>query len=673
MMWIRRPLAILLALFFFLFFLVSLVILRVNSTFLNPSFVVKEIHKADIFTFVYDDLIPAAIEENRADIPKLPWGIPLTPEDGVAAARQIAPSEWLQGQTEGTIKQVWPYLTGDRDSFTIHVPLSDRMKVAVPVVKDVLRDSSVYSIASNKEFVAEMDKYLADFGELPLGMSVSGQQAASLAVWLAPPDWLQQQVERAIDEVTPYISGETDSFKVTAPLSDRVEAGLSAVKDLLRQVNAYQLAYKALLGPFVQDYIGQMATLPFGITISSEEIESALREVVPPDWLQKQAERIIDELTPYMTGKATSFQISLPLSERVEVAGGVIEELADRKLRQLFDSLPPCSIDGALKLVKEGLSGALPGCRPAVYSLEEIKRGLGVEDPDITLEELSNLVGYDLSPLTAPITYESIKQLAGIDISGEVKRAIIDVLPSQWTFTDADLRRYLSPKDEKTLDDALRIVREGWTYTQADLRSDLASISDVDAVDVLDQVRDNVHNGWTFTDIDLRKLVREGDPQALQQLDLARHILSLLRRLLPLTYLIGALLLLLIGMLGGRRLVSKVRWAAAVLGISALTAFIITGPVYNWVLRPLLDLLLDKATERAEGFQILAAEKGIDIAKTVAGDFISGINRQALLFLMVALAVIALSILWPRWTDKRKPATSESESNNSTSDTPQGA
>ncbi|MEK7280835.1 MAG: hypothetical protein AAB037_00590 [Chloroflexota bacterium] len=470
--------AIILALEFLVFFLIASVLLRLNDTLLEPAFIKEELHKADLFNFAYDDVLPQAIED--AD---LPLGITLATSGMVAALREVAPPQWLQEQADGAVDQFWPYMTG-----------------------------------------------------------------------------------------------KTDSFEITVSLADRVEMAVVETKELLRQADAYNLVFEQIVVKVVEDNIGQLVQLPFGVTVTHDEIEAAVREVTPPQCIQAQVERIMDEMLPYMTGKTDSFQISLSLSDRKVAAGRVIDDLADRKLRGLYNSLPLCTPQQVAQLLQGVISGQLPPCRPPGF------------------------------------TYEDVKILVNINIGASVKQAIQDMLPDVWTFTDADLRSWLSAEDEQTLDSARETISQGWTYSDADLRETLTS---------------------------------QGVAGTEQVFDQARTWLGRVRQSRFLLYVVGALSLLSIGSAGSRRFRGKLAWAAVVLGVVALVSYVAVPRVYDRLIVPALDNA--QASVVAEGAQLAMTEKGFALAKTAISDILFGMRSHFVLYIVIALIVLGLTLAWEMW------------------------
>ncbi|MBI4336236.1 MAG: hypothetical protein HY683_00205 [Chloroflexi bacterium] len=616
MIWLRRSLAVLLAIGFVLLFPLVLVALRVNATLLDPSFVKDELRKADVFTFAYDEYLPAALPETFGQdlegLPKALLGKQITPQDALAAAKEVAPPSWLEQQVEGAIDQAWPYFTGRADHFAIVVPLSDRVDAAVPVVKRTLRQTGAYTFVSSPEFVTELDRQLRNFGNLPFGLTVNGSQLSKALQRIVPPDWLQSQAEGALDAVVPYFEGKQDSFKITVHVADRVEPGAAAIKDLLRETDAYRHIFDAVVSKLVEDNVGQAVNLPLGVTVTKDEIGTLAQQALPPQWLQEQGERLLDQAVPYLKGETASFTITLPLDERKPQIKQALAGLVDGKLRALFDALPQCSLPEFLAKTAGAATGRLPDCRPQGYSYEEAKRTLGM------------------------------------DVAAGVEQGIVALLPGQWNLSLSDLLSRLSTKDRERLDSFRKTVREGWVYTDTDLQRVLAKNADTAAT--VDKVRTAIRDGWRYTDADLRKdLERQDGGQAtLQSLDNARRWLGLVGRLAFLPYLIGIAVLAIIGLLGGRGVRGRLLWAAAPLVVASLIVIVASAVVYSAAVGPALESALANARDTADRAQLLAAAKGIAVARTLVQDFLAGIRAQAILFLVLGLVLAAIGLAWPR-------------------------
>ncbi len=657
----------------------------------------RELGGGDTYDILFDEIIAPVLEEQLQDVGDLPLGVHIAAQDIVAAVQQVMPPQWIQARVEHVVDQLVPYLAGSAEHFAIELPVSDRIEALTPALKDLLFRAGVYDMLSSQEFADDVEERLMDFGELPFGMKLTGDQIVPAVRTVAPPQWLQVQVEHILDEMTLYVTGKQDGFEVVIPLKDRIQAAVPVVKQLLRDAGTYDLMFDQVVSTMVGDNVGPLTELPFGITITADEITPALREVLSPAFVQEQAESMIDGLVPFLTGETAGFRVVVPLADRKEAALGVIERLAEKKLAEVLANLPKCTITQALDLAREGFSGLIPPCIPPGFSLEEIKQELGIVLPGVTTEAIEEQLGIDLTLVTEGVTLKRIEDSFGIDVVGEVGRFIGDALPNEFIYTDVDLRETLGVDDGKTLDDVLDWTRNGFKYTDADLRDDLSGGgSDISKLELLDNALEWGSQGLTYSDADLRedllgedgdttgvetldKILRwiqegftdadlrdlisgeEGGEEGLQQFDDLRRWLGLGRSLwfvlllVPMGFLAG------IGFLGGREWRSRLAWAAVPLGIAAGIAFAGFGPAYLGIAEPFADDQLADVTRDATGVGRVAAEKAVSITKTAMGDFFSGLANTAALLLAISVIGVGVAILWPTLFRRTKegPPTAE--------------
>lgn len=651
MIWLRRFLAVNLSILFLPILVASLVLLRVNDTVLSADFYVEQVRQADIFNFLYDEAIPIAIDDMA------PVGVGGAVMDlrkfagrGAVVLRDFLPPEWVQEQVETVIRQGVPYVTGSTDEFTVPVPVADRVDALGRSISRELEQGDAYDILFDDLIAPVLDQRLTDLedaqtGKLPLGITIASEDIVAAVRAVLPPDWVRDTVDNNVAQIVPYLTGESEHFTLSVPVDDRITAMVPAMKQLLRDAGAYDLLFDQVIQTLVGDNLGQAIELPFGIAFTSEEIVPLLREVLPPDFVQAQAEAMLDEVVPWLVGDAAGFVIVVPLADRKDAAIQVIRGLADEKLRELADGLPACTLEEVLGLAQTGFGGVIPVCRPDGFSLDEIKQQFGITVPGLTVEQVGELVGFDLTLVTEGISLERLEAEFGLDFLGDLDSLVGDALPDQFVYTNVDLRNTLGPSDEQTLDDALAWIQAGITYTDVDLREDMAGpggdSSDLDTV-----------LGWMregFTDADLRDLLTDGGQgaDALARFDRFRGWMGLARNLWFLLPLTLGLWLAGIGFLGGRRWRSRVAWAAVPLGIAAAVVVVTAGPAFNSVALPLIDEEIAEATSGGAGIAGLMAARFAEIGRNVVTDIVSGLAFRSLLLLIISVTAVAGAILWP--------------------------
>ncbi|MSQ40889.1 MAG: hypothetical protein EXR55_04390 [Dehalococcoidia bacterium] len=127
MIWVRRFFAVLLILLFLPLFFAALFLLHVNATVLSADFYVKELRKAALPVFLYDQLLPTAFDEFAAESWKLSVDPTKVRTKAIGAFREVFPPQWLQDRMESVVIEVVPYVTGETEGFSIAVPVRDRL------------------------------------------------------------------------------------------------------------------------------------------------------------------------------------------------------------------------------------------------------------------------------------------------------------------------------------------------------------------------------------------------------------------------------------------------------------------------------------------------------------------------------------------------------------------
>ena len=644
MIWLGRVVSIPVGIVFFLLVLVSLVLLQVNSTFLNPDFYTEELRKADIYEFVLADLLTSAIDESREIDP--PEGIDENPlitsgistQEIVSSINRALPPEWVQEQVEQSFDQFGRYLTGERDEFAVTIRAGDRVVAVVDEFTFLMRKANAFDLLFEQEVAPRIEEAV-DL-ELPLGVELSGDRLVEAVRTIVPSEWVQEQVEMVLDEVTPYIVGERDTFEINVQLADRVEVALEEIKELLRETDAYELLYDEVVEPQIAEFLGESVQLPLGVTVTDDEVVTALRQVAPVEWVQEQVETLIDDVGPYLTGRSDGFATVVSLVDNKRDAQGIIAELVDRKLAQIVEGIPECTSPAQLSSLASGNFQGLPPCTP----------------PNIPTAQILDLVDFD--------------------VAGGVQRLVLGPIPDSISFTEIQLRNALrlagAGDNLDQLDELRELLRDGKTYTQDDLRAELTKRWDEDGLETLEDIRGFLADGWTYTESDFREDLSDGNtasPEggALDAMDSGRSILKTARTYRIVVYLPMLLLLVTIGFLGGRGWSGRVRYSAAFLLTSAALIFIVFSPVYGALASQGFQEVRDEALKEVDATAgqfpntaRLATLKAIDTMESVADGSASGIAQRSLILAIVGLLALLGAIFWSQimglvrryWPDK---------------------
>jgi hypothetical protein len=245
MIWVRRILAIPLLILFVVSFIAVLVLTQVNNSFANPGFYNDQMKRADMYNFVYDSALPAALDQVKTDVSAdININVDAIKESVASAARKIAPPEWLQAQTELATETIIPYLTGKTDSFTYSVVLKDRVEIAAEVVKSDIIHGNAFNSLYNDGISYAADRVAQNIGILPYSLTFSKDEIENALKQAIPIDWAASQASAGVDALEAYMIGNSDHFTITIYLKDRVAetiTALAAVADQEIEAQFYSL------------------------------------------------------------------------------------------------------------------------------------------------------------------------------------------------------------------------------------------------------------------------------------------------------------------------------------------------------------------------------------------------------------------------------------------------
>jgi len=245
MIWVRRILAIPLIIIFIISFIVVLVLTQVNHSFASPGFYNDQLKRDDMYNFVYDSALPAALDQVKTDVSsEFNINVDAIKASVSSAARKIAPPEWLQAQTELATKTILPYLTGKTDSFTYSVVLKDRVEIAAEVVKSDIIHGNAFNSLYNDGISYAADRVAQNIAILPYFLTFSKDEIENALKQAIPIDWAASQASAGVDALEAYMIGNSDHFTITIDLKDRVAetiTALAAVADQKIEAQFYGL------------------------------------------------------------------------------------------------------------------------------------------------------------------------------------------------------------------------------------------------------------------------------------------------------------------------------------------------------------------------------------------------------------------------------------------------
>lgn len=188
---------------------------------------------ADAYNLLFEQVVDPAVED--AATSELPLSVKVSPDRLVEAVRSIVSPDWVQAQVEDVLDEVAPYIVGERDTFKIHVPLADRVEIALEEVKKLLHESDAYDLLYDEVVDRFVRDSLGDRVELPSGVAVGSEEVLSVLQEVAPIWWVERQAEMVIDETGSYLTGQADSFAVEISLKENKRLAQESIAKLVKK------------------------------------------------------------------------------------------------------------------------------------------------------------------------------------------------------------------------------------------------------------------------------------------------------------------------------------------------------------------------------------------------------------------------------------------------------
>ncbi len=627
--WLRRVLAVLVGLAFAGALATFLLLQAASSTVARPGFYTDRIAEADTYRFITTDLADAFIEDARGldaeefdedftDNPIESSG--LTTSQIADALRRALPPDELEAIAAPALEEVVEYLAGERDSVTVDIALGPHVEAAVDELTTLMRESGSYELLLERELAPIFEEWASE--ALPpdeqeagwvtfLGGSSGNTRNSLVRVFtrVVTPEWLAQQAEDGASEVTSYVVGSSDGFELRAALDDaQAAAAADEIEAILGEADAYEVAHSTVIGPAVEEQVDAVVQLPYGVEVTREEVLAAVREAMPPEWVEQQTAVLTAGVASYLTGQSDTFTFEIDVPK--DMAAVALTGAATSSLGDALERLPPCATGADSATALAALQRQLPDCMPP---------DLGVRE---ALEEAT------------PVIRDAID------------RSVMARVPDTVTYTERDLRAALErdagPDALVAIDDVRALFTTDWTYTDEDLRADLSG----DEAAALDDVRSVLGDGLT---LELVTEDREGLEEAMEAV---REVADGVRSGRWVALVVAVALLGTVGAVGGTSWRAGVAWAGATLLVSALPMALLAGPVYQSASAAVFDALRDEIVIDPDTALLLTSElltdKLLDIAQGSADDIAGGIFRNSLLLAVLGAVALAVSLSWER-------------------------
>jgi hypothetical protein len=233
-------------------------------------------------------------------------------------------------------------------------------------LKVTAQEGTLVDVLIEDVITPRVTEALGDKDALPFGITLTDAEIEEAVREIVDREWLEQQVTATIDSPVPYLTSEQDSLTIRLDLQSRTGPASEVLTNILQKGDLSSFVFSEVADPEIDRQIGAELELPYGISITSEEVKDAVRQALPKEWVDQRVDDMVETTVAYLTTSNATFSVTVPLEERKADAVEVIGALAEEKLRQRYDSLPVCTIAQVSQLdinrvVQQGLTCRFPG------------------------------------------------------------------------------------------------------------------------------------------------------------------------------------------------------------------------------------------------------------------------------------------------------------------------
>jgi hypothetical protein len=223
MIWLRRAFTLPLILIFFILLVAAVTVTAVNNTVANSEFYNDQMVKVDMYNYVYDSVLPAALDEvDTGEGSDAPIDIANFEAEILATAEQVLPPWWLQQQFEEATRVLVPYFVDDTTGFSYTLVVKGRVEDAGHAIKDQILHSDAFVELYNDLIAYMAEQLYPTLPELPPSVVITQTDVENALKDSVTLPWLVEQLEAAIDEIIPYLTGDQNHFIINIPLQEAV-------------------------------------------------------------------------------------------------------------------------------------------------------------------------------------------------------------------------------------------------------------------------------------------------------------------------------------------------------------------------------------------------------------------------------------------------------------------
>ena len=274
---------------------------------------------------LHDFIIDSQIKPLTANTVQEEWplGIKVSEERLLIAIKAVATKQWVSKQADNALDEIIPYLVGEEDNFSFLVLFDDRIKIASSEFKSILRETDYYNLVYSELISPVIKSAIGEITVLPHQVELSESEINDILKTVAPPEWVKEQAEYAIDELVEYLVGDKETLNFSIDISENKELAVDSL--VAMAIEKFDKKLELLPDCSEQDLMTLLTSSNLN-TLTCYPSESGMRSRIKnltdqyrTDVLNSIRPRIIDSIPD-------EIELNENILEKQSIAGGTVSE-----------------------------------------------------------------------------------------------------------------------------------------------------------------------------------------------------------------------------------------------------------------------------------------------------------------------------------------------------------
>ena len=279
------------------------------------------IRNSNLHDFIMDSQIKPLTANTVQE--EWPLGIKVSEERLLIAIKAVATKQWVSKQADNALDEIIPYLVGEEDNFSFLVLFDDRIKIASSEFKSILSETDYYNLVYSELVSPVIKSAIGEITVLPHQVELSESEINDILKTVAPPEWVEEQAEYAIDELVEYLVGDKETLNFSIDISENKELAVDSL--VAMAIEKFDEKLELLPDCSEQDLMTLLTSSNLN-TLTCYPSESGMRSRIK-DLTDQYRTDVLNSIRPRIIDSIPDeIELNENILEKQSIAGGAVSE-----------------------------------------------------------------------------------------------------------------------------------------------------------------------------------------------------------------------------------------------------------------------------------------------------------------------------------------------------------